>query len=477
MFAWMKLRPFIKANPPYAGNAPAPKGLVESFRGQVPDFLLELWRRYGLGFYGRRQLLLVDPRSWQATLDRWIISPPDSVTRVPIALTPFGSIVLYRRLTETDEDIAVLDPGTRSMEVLTWDLVEFFNAFMCDPERADTLIPSKALDAARRELGALEPGEIYEADPVLLPAQLLRHRRIDALQLHKRLRDQVDAPQESDIETQSTIAAILPPEFHGAFAEAAAQDRPERAAAGLYLSSHLDRHRLLALMAGGTYRLLFWTTDEDAAYPSRPRLYSGAYETTQAENGDSVIHLKMEEMEESSGSDYNDEKLLVVQSGDARYLLQITALKDIAVTIGWNGRLDDPDQFFVQVDLSDMVPPYAGDGWPAPPWSDLPAALQQLIHREPLQARITQVEPLDEDDDSTMMVTVDLGTDDGLSMNMPFCSPAGAEKSLHGWVWRLDAKACGIGIDVTRDDRDEIIEVPEIGDILTSRKPSAGKQG
>jgi hypothetical protein len=61
-----------------------------------------------------------------------------------------------------------------------------------------------------------------------------------------------------------------------------------------------------------------------------------------------------------------------------------------------------------------------------------------------------------------------LGTDDGLIMNMPFCSPAGAPKDLKGWVWGLDAKNCKIGgIDNEGDS-------PAIGDILVARDPTAG---
>lgn len=468
----MKLQPFAEANPPQDGTMPAPRDLVDRLVGLLPDCLIELWRAHGLGIYGPRQLCLIDPTAWQSTLDRWIVSPEDEVRRTPIALTPFGKIVFHRKLTETDEDVAVLDPVERSMEVLTWDLAEFFNGFMTDPESADTLTSREMLDHARRQHGALEPGEVYETDPVLLPAQVLRVSRQNGLQMHKRLRDLVDSPQETNDDPPATIAGLLPAAFRDDFPTDGGGGEP---ATELYFSSYVDRHRLLALDPDGSYRLLFWMTDERALYPSEPRLYSGPCATTRTEGGDTVIRLEMDELADSTARDFDDEELIVMQSGDTRHLLQCSALKHIAAGIGRNGMIDEPDAIFTRAMLSDGVAPHPDGGWPAPPLSDLPAALKELVHRKPLLATITDVDPFvdDGDEDATVMVTIDLGTDDGLSMNMPFYSQAESGKALRGWVWRLDPRRCRVGIDPVRDDDGRIVEMPEVGDLLTSRDPSA----
>lgn len=467
----MKLQPFAEANPPDVGNVPVPQDLVDLFVGRLPDCLIELWRTHGLGSYGPRQLCLIDPRAWQATLDRWIVSPEDDVQRTPIALTPFGKIVFHRKLTEMDEDVAALDPIERSMDVLTWDLAEFFNDFMADPESADTLMSMEMLDHARRRHGALEPGEVYETDSVLLPAQVLKFSRQGGLQMHKRLRDLVDAPQETDDDPPGTIADLLPTAFRGDFPTDEGQDGR---ATEFYFSSYVDRHRLLALKPDGSYRLLFWTTDARALNPSEPRLYSGAYGASRTEGGDTVIRLEMNELADSTGRDFDDRELIVMQTGDARHLLQCSALKYIATGIGRNEMIDEPDAVFSKVGLADAVTPYPEGGWPAPPWSDLPASLKELVHREPLTATITYVDPFVDDgnEDATVMVTIDLGTENGLSMNMPFYSPADAGKALRGWVWRLDPRQCRLGIDPVRDDDGKIVAMPEVGDVLTSRHPT-----
>lgn len=446
--------------------------MLDGLADQVPECLVALWRAHGLGFYGARQLCLIDPRIWQATLDRWIVSPPGEIRRTPIALTPFGGIVLYRKLTDTEEDVAVLDPITRNMDILTFDLVEFFNVFMADPESAETLISSEKLDAARRAEGDLELGEVYVADPALLLAQVLRFHRQDGLQSHKRLCDMIDAPAPSKPDPQGTIGGLLPEGFREAFADAENRGGPDHPEAGLYFASYVGRHRLLALRPDGTFQMLFWMTDPKAFRPDEPCLYSGAYELGRKDDGDTVIRLAMEEKPGSSSGHFDDWELIVMQSGDVRRLLQCRALKHIATSIGWNNTIGEPRAVFTGANLSDAVPPYSEDGGTAPPWPDLPAALQRLVRREPLTATITHLEPFSDsgDEDATFMVTIDLGTDHGLSMNMPFCSPARSGKAHHGWVWHLDSKACRLGLVVNRDDNGRIIERPEIGDMLTSRK-------
>src|SRR4051812_48999805 len=95
----LALAPFVKAHPPRRVS-PAPADLIAAFDGALPASLLELWRKRGLGIYGDRQLALIDPRDWQAVLDRWIVSPPGATRRVPIAITPFGALLYYRKLTD-----------------------------------------------------------------------------------------------------------------------------------------------------------------------------------------------------------------------------------------------------------------------------------------------------------------------------------------------------------------------------------------
>jgi hypothetical protein len=399
-------------------------------------------------------------------LDRWIVSPPGAARRVPIAVTQFGAIVYYRKLTETDEDIATLDPTTRSSAVLSWNLIDFFNCFMCDAKRVDVLMPPQLHKVARREVGLLAAGEVYHADPKLLPMQLLKITKIDAQALHKRLRDEVDYENAPPAIGPASIAAALPPEQRAVFAgmERDGDDLP-----GLYLSSYIDWRRLLGLTADGDYRLLFWENDPKTGAPCNARLYSGHYEVFRTTDGDRIVRLDLTMRKESLGSDENDAELFIVQSGGETWLLQDASIDDIATAIGGRGTMGRSDQYFRRTRLSDPIPEYVSDGIEALPFDDLPVALQALVHREPLRTTIIWVDSDDDPEDTTVMVKVDIGSEGGLRMNMPLMSPTDSPRALRGWVWQMDPASCGVGIQVDRDASGRIIGGPKVGDVLLTR--------
>jgi hypothetical protein len=311
-FCRLALHRFVKTHPPTRQVSPVPDELVSAYEGMLPASFLELWRRKGLGFYGERQLALIDPRPWQAVLDRWIVSPPDAVRRIPIALTPFGTLLYYRRLTETDEDVAYVDPVSKKTGDLAWSLDDFFNQALCEPEWPEAIFSLALMEAGRKACGPLAPGEVYEADPTLLSMQMLRIAKVNALDMHRRLRDAVD-PATPKADKPTTVLDALPAAHRGSFEGIV--DGPELA--GLYLSSYIDWHRLLALQPDGQYRLLFWKIHHETFERIEASAYRGAYEVSRSADADETIELDIALRADSLGSDANDHRLVVMHSDGA----------------------------------------------------------------------------------------------------------------------------------------------------------------
>lgn len=469
-FRRLALQRFIKAHRPSRQVSAAPRELVNAYEGIIPASLLELWSEKGLGFYGDLQLNLIDPRGWQAVLDRWIFSPPDDVQRVPIAITSFGVLIYYRKLTESDEDVVSIDPVSKQTDILTWSLDDFFNHFLCERETFDTLIPSILAKSARRECGALAQGEVYQIDQMLFSMQMLKISKVDAIDMHHRLRDAVDAPKPIG-EEPKTVAEAIPVEYRATFEDIAAG----QGLAGLYLSSYVDWHRLLALRTDGQYQLLFWRIDHQTFERTEIRGYSGAYKVRRNSKGDEIIDLDIALRADSLGSDANDERLVAMHSGEQIFLLREYELEDIATAIGGRGTMGSSDYYFHRVTLDEVLQEYLSDGHAAPPFANLPHVLQALIHVEPLLATIThvaEIDPDDEDDgEGTVMCTLSLGTDDGLRKNMPLYSPQETKRQLIGWVWKMDPNACAAGIKYRRGEGGTIEHGPAVGDVLTTRAP------
>lgn len=364
------LHPFLRTHPPHQANQPASEALIGAYRGRLPNSLLTLWQEAGLGFYGPRQIALIDPRAWQPVLDRWIVSPPDDARRIPIALTPFGALLYYRKLSDTEEDVATLDPHDKATQVLAWHLDEAFNEVLCDPQSLDVLIPSGMLEVAEGDHGPLAAGEVYEADQTLLTMQMLKLSKVDALAMHKRLRDAVD-PAKLDA-APVTIADALPTAHRGSFA-----DRPDPGdgIAGLYLSKYIDWFRLLALDPDGSYRLLFWRIHHQTHERKEIRAYAGRYEHLR-DGEEERLRLAIRFDAASLGSDAEDRELLVTRAGGVTRLLRVPELGYIARWIRGSGKLGRSEYYFRQARLSDPIPTYGSDGEEAPPRDALPRALR-----------------------------------------------------------------------------------------------------
>lgn len=466
----LTLHRFVKTHPPSPQVSPAPHELVSAYEGILPASLLDLWRRKGLGFYGDLQLALIDPRPWQAVLDRWIVSPPDTVRRIPIALTPFGTILYYRKLTETEEDVAYINPVSKEAGDLAWSLDEFFNKFLYEQERLESLISPELVRSAREECGPLAPGEVYEVDQMLLSMQMLRIAKTNALDMHHCLRDAVD-PSKPKADKPTTIVNALPVEHRSMFEGIATGS----GLAGLYLSSYIDWHRLLALQPDGQYRLLFWRIQHKTFDRAEIRVYSGSYKISCNSAGDDIVALDIILRENSLGSDANDDRLVAMHAGGTTFLLRADELEDIATAIGGRGVMGRSEYYFRRVSLDDPFVEEPSDGRGAPSFGNFPDALQALIHVEPLLATITHVDDpnLDDEDEGegTVMCTLDLGEDDGLRMSMPLYSPGNTGRQLKGWVWDMAPHACRAGIEYRRGEDGAVECGPVAGDVLTTRVP------
>jgi len=468
----LTLQRFVKTHPPSRHVVPAPDELVMAYEGILPESLLELWRRKGLGLYGGLQLALIDPRTWQPVLDRWIVgSPSGAPTRIPIALTPFGTLLYYRKLTADDEDIAYIDPVTTETDVLAWSLDEFFNEILCEQDSFEAIISPELTQSARQECGALAPGEVYEVDQMLLSMQMLRIRKVDALDLHRRLRDAVELPEPKDA-PPTTVGDALPRDHRAMF-----EGLPTGPGlVGLYLSFHIDWYRLLALRPDGQYRLLFWHIHYKTFERTEARAYEGGYEISHNSDGDETVALDIVLREDSSGGDANDAQLVAMVSDGTAFLLRAGNLEDIAAAIGCSGTMDRSDGYFFRVTLDEAFPEDSDEDRVAPPFANLPRALQALVRFGPLQPTITHVadpNPDDEDEngEGAVMCTLDLGEKDGLRMNMPLYSPQDSGRELKGWVWEMSPHACKAGIDYRRGKNGIIEHGPVVGDVLTTRAP------
>ena len=162
------LQPFADTHAPDPGNRKAGADTVARYREHLPASLIELWRTHGFGLYGGGLIQLIDPDQYRDVLWGWLMREEEDMSRLPIALSAFGDIFYYRRLSDAgDEDVCFIDPHTSATGDLAWSLDDFFNDWCRDPESVEKFLTQPMFDQAVAAHGPLSPGEIYYFVPAL----------------------------------------------------------------------------------------------------------------------------------------------------------------------------------------------------------------------------------------------------------------------------------------------------------------------
>ena len=143
----------------------APDALIDKYSAKLPAYLIDLWKSSGLGKYRDGLIELVNPEDYEEVLQTWLGKA--NANYVPFAISAFGELFYYRKLTETDEDVCMIDIQYRKIDVLTWDLTAFFEDYLVDDYNRDFWLREKLFNEAISKNGKLENSEVYTFVPVL----------------------------------------------------------------------------------------------------------------------------------------------------------------------------------------------------------------------------------------------------------------------------------------------------------------------
>lgn len=156
------VRRFVQAFPPGAGVRVPSLQYCEYAEGRLPDALVELWRAYGIGFYGDQALAIVDPAHWVPVLQTWL---GGDTQRIPFAVTSFGHVYHYERV-DGRETIQCLDPHFQNNVVIEGDMAQLLGDHL-PGEHSHPRDLAGPHGGARQRKGELEQGQIYFFTPIL----------------------------------------------------------------------------------------------------------------------------------------------------------------------------------------------------------------------------------------------------------------------------------------------------------------------
>ena len=115
--------PFVSKYPPDNNLRKPTAETLEQFQGKVPAELLNFWQEYGFGNYGEVLLKIIDPTDYIDTLTLWL---GEQEGCLPILMTGFGTLFIYRKLSDTADDMCLLDIHNRRSGSFSTSFSDFF---------------------------------------------------------------------------------------------------------------------------------------------------------------------------------------------------------------------------------------------------------------------------------------------------------------------------------------------------------------
>ena len=159
------LKDFLNLYPPSKDLVKANQEIIKAFTNKLPKPIIDLWTNYGFGSYGDGIIKVINPLEYMNTLFAWL--GKRDFTKIPIFINAFGDIFYYRQLTETENDISLLNIHTRKISVCGYSYQEFFTKYI----KADIMnynLKKDLFNQAKETLGNLESKEIYFFVPALI---------------------------------------------------------------------------------------------------------------------------------------------------------------------------------------------------------------------------------------------------------------------------------------------------------------------
>ena len=146
-------------------STPVSEAIIKAYKDKVPQVLIDLWKSDGFGKYNDGLIALINPKDFEPSLWTWLGREIENY--VPFAISGFGELFYYRKLSETEEDVCMLDIQYRKIELIVYSLESFFKDFLTTAEDREGWLRESLFKKAIAEQGGLAKHEVFTFAPVL----------------------------------------------------------------------------------------------------------------------------------------------------------------------------------------------------------------------------------------------------------------------------------------------------------------------
>lgn len=150
---------------PDADCIPASEETIKQYENKVPESLIEIWKTSGFGKYNDGLIEFVNPTDFEDSLWTWL--GREVPNYVPFAISGFGELFYYRKLTEEDEDVCMIDIQYRKIETLVWSMEDFLDDFLPNVVERKLWLREDLFKEAVIQYGKTEKNEVFTFVPIL----------------------------------------------------------------------------------------------------------------------------------------------------------------------------------------------------------------------------------------------------------------------------------------------------------------------
>ena len=144
---------------------PAPEDVIAQYQSVAPASLIEIWRTTGLGKYRNGLIEFVNPNEFKPNLITWL--GKDQPHYIPFAITGFGELLYFRKLTETEEDVCMVDIQYRQTSVLCLNFDRFIQEYLTNEDNRNDIFREEFFLELIAANGPLAKHEIFTFMPIL----------------------------------------------------------------------------------------------------------------------------------------------------------------------------------------------------------------------------------------------------------------------------------------------------------------------
>ena len=137
-----------------------PKEIIEKYKGQVPDEVIEIWKNYGLGSFLNGYLRVINPDDYKELVEETYFRGKESI---PLFVTAFADVITWQE----NRYIGIIFYKEEDFDIMASGMDFFFSDIYTEESFRKEFFDLKLYEKAVKRYGELEYNQSFCFVPLL----------------------------------------------------------------------------------------------------------------------------------------------------------------------------------------------------------------------------------------------------------------------------------------------------------------------